>query len=416
MEVELMTERINTVVIGAGHAGLAVSYCLTHQNREHVVLERDRIGEAWRSGKWDSFTLVSPNWTLRLPGFHYDGDDPDGYFTRDEVVQYLEDYVRLFNPPVRTGITVECVRGVADGLLVETNHGDVIADDVIIATGAFQKPRIPAYASQIAPHIHQIHTSQYRKPDDLPPGAVLIVGSGQSGCQITEELCQQGRKVYLCTGKTRRIPRRYRGQEIFRWIEALGLFDKTVDELDSPSERFLPNPQLTGKDGGRSLNLHQFALDGVTLLGRLRYADGSTLSIADDLIDNLAASDKPDTEMRKAIDSYIKKNGLEVPLEDPAPPLRAGYECEVITELDMDRADITSIVWAAGYTCDFNWIKFPIFDEYGYPVHQRGVTAQPGLYFVGLQWLRNLKSSLLYGIGDDAEHIATHIASREAVQ
>lgn len=407
-----MTERTDTVVIGAGQAGLAVSYCLTQQQRQHVVLEKDRIGEAWRSGKWDSFTLVSPNWTLRLPGFHYDGDDPDGYFTRDDVVQYLEDYVRLFDPPVQTGVTVTCVREAPDGLLVETNRGDFIADDVIIATGPFQKPRIPDYAAQIAPHIHQLHSSQYRKPADLPPGAVLVVGSGQSGCQITDELCQQSRRVYLCTSKVRRLPRRYRGREIFSWIEALGMFDNAVDKLPSPAERFTPNPQLTGKDGGRSLNLHQFALDGVTLLGRLQHANGATLSITGDLMENLAAADKPDAEIRKAIDSYVEKNGLHVPPEDHPPALRAGYDCEIITELDLDAAGITSIIWAAGYGFNFNWIQFPIFDEYGYPVHQRGVTNQPGLYFIGLQWLHNLKSGLFYGIGDDAEHISAHITNR----
>lgn len=190
------------------------------------------------------------------------------------------------------------------------------------------------------------------------------------------------------------------------------MFDKTVDRLDSPAERFAPNPQLTGKDGGSSLNLHQLALDGVTLLGRLQDAEGSMLSIGSDLMDNLAAADKPDAEIRKAIDGYIEKNGLQLPQEDHSPRLQAGYDCEVITELDLNAAGITTIIWATGYRADFSWIHFPIFDEYGYPVYQRGVTAQAGLYFVGLLWLHNLKSSLLYGMGDDAEHIATQIASR----
>lgn len=411
-----MTEHVDTVVIGAGQAGLAISYYLTQQNRDHIVLEKKRIGEAWRSGKWDSFTLVSPNWTLQLPGFHYKGNDPDGFLTRDEVVQYLEDYVRLFNPPVRTGIEVTCVRETADGLLVETNSGPFAANNVVVATGAFQKPRIPAYASRIAPHIHQVHSSQYRNPDDLPPGAVLVVGSGQSGCQITEELYQQGRKVYLCTGKAVRLPRRYRGQEIFHWVDALGLFAQTVDSLESPADRFEANPQLTGKNGGYALNLHQFALDGVTLLGRLQDASGSKLSIAPDLMENLATADKPDTELRRAIDSYIEKNGLQAPQGDPPPQLRAGYDCEIITELDLDAAGITSILWAAGYAVDFSWIQFPIFDEYGYPVHQRGITSQPGLCFIGLLWLHTSRSNLIFGIAEDAEYIAAHIANRELVK
>lgn len=407
-----MTEHIDTVVIGGGQAGLAISYCLTQQRRPHVVLEKHRIGEAWRSGKWDSFTLVSPNWTLQLPGFHYRGADPDGYLTREEVVRYLEDYARLFDPPVRTGVTVTCVRDDADGFAVETDKGALLATNVVVATGAFQKPRIPSFAAQIAPHIHQIHSSQYRNPDSLAPGAVLVVGSGQSGCQIAEELYQRGRSVYLCTGKAGRLPRGYRGQDVFRWVNELGLFNQTVGSLDSPAERFDANPQLTGKDGGRSLNLHQFARDGATLLGRLQGASGSKLSIAGDLMDNLASMDQMEAGFKEAVNRYIEQNGLQAPAEKHQPELRTGYDSAIVTELNLDEAGITSIVWAAGYTVDFSWIQFPIFDEFGYPHHQRGITAQPGLYFIGLLWLHTSKSNLFFGMGDDAAYIAAHIAQR----
>lgn len=406
-----MSDPIDTIIIGAGQAGLAISYCLTQQNRPHVVLEKQRIGEAWRSGKWDSFTLVSPNWTLQLPGFPHNGDDPDGYLTRDEVVQYLEDYARLFNPPVRTGVTVTSLRRDTGRFMVETDNSLLHATNVVVATGAFQKPRIPTYASQIAPHIHQLHSSQYQRPHDLPPGAVLVVGSGQSGCQIAEELYQQGRKVYLCTGKAGRLPRRYRGRDVFQWVHELGLFDQTADKLHSPAERFDANPQLTGKDGGRSLNLHQFAQDGVTLLGHLQHASGAKLMIAGDLMENLASIDKMEAELKQGVNKYIQQSGLQVP-EDHQPELRAGYECPIIMELDLDAAGITTILWASGYAVDFSWVQFPIFDDYGYPVHQRGVTAQPGLYFMGLLWLHNSKSSLFLGMGDDAEYIAAHIANR----
>ncbi len=406
-----MAERIDTVIIGGGQTGLATSYHLTQQKREHVILEKRRIGEAWRSAKWDSFTLVSPNWTIQLPGFAYEGDDPEGYLTRDEVVQYLEDYVRLFNPPVRNGIEVTCIQGTEDGFFVETDHGLFEATNVVIATGAFQKPRIPAYSSKIASHIVQLHSSQYRNPQQLPPGAVLVVGSGQSGCQITEELYQQGRKVYLCTGRAGRVPRRYRGKDIFQWGDALGMFDQTVDKLDSPAERFEANPQLTGRDGGRALNLHQFALDGVTLLGHLQDAGGSKVLMAGDLLENLASVDKREAEFKKGVNGYIEQSGIQSP-EDHTPELRTGYDCEIIRELDLDAAGITSIIWAAGYIFDFSWIQFPIFDEFGYPVHQRGITAQPGLYFAGLLWLHKSKSNLFYGIGEDTAHIAAHIAQR----
>lgn len=400
-----MTEQINTVIIGAGQAGLAVSYCLTQQKRQHVLLEKNRIGEAWRSGRWDSFTLVSPNWTLKLPGFHYQGGDPEGFLTRDEVVRYLEDYAALFNAPVRTGAAVTCVQGAADGFIVETSQGHIQASNVVVATGAFQKPSIPPYSTRIEPHIRQMHSSQYRSPADLPAGAVLVVGSAQSGCQIAEELYQQGRRVYLCTGKGARLPRPYRGRDVFHWVQELGLFDKTVDKLESPAERFDPNPQLTGRGGGRALNLHQFALDGVVLLGRLQGADGTRLAIAGDLMDNLASADQPEAEFKKAVDSYIEQSGLQAP-KDNQPELRAGYDCEVITELDLEVEGITSIIWATGYSFDFSWLRFPIFDEFGYPLHQRGVTPVPGLFFIGLLWLHTSKSNLFFGMDEDAEHIA----------
>ncbi|HLU08049.1 MAG TPA: NAD(P)/FAD-dependent oxidoreductase, partial [Oceanobacillus sp.] len=214
-----MTERFETIIVGAGQAGLAISYYLSQRKRDHVLLERRSIGEAWRSEKWDSFTLVSPNWTLQLPGFAYAGDDPDGFLSRDAVVHYLEDYARLFNPPVRTGIEVTCLE---DGFRVHTNQGMFEAANVVIATGPFQKPNIPAFSTKIASHIHQLHSRQYRNPQALPEGAVLVVGSGQSGCQIAEELYQQGRKVYLSTGSAIRLPRRYRGKDIFWWAKELG--------------------------------------------------------------------------------------------------------------------------------------------------------------------------------------------------
>jgi putative flavoprotein involved in K+ transport len=407
-----MAERFDTIVIGAGQAGLAMSYCLTQLGREHLVLERERVGEAWRSQKWDSFTLVTPNWAVNLPGFAYQGDEPDSYLTREEVVRYLEDYVAFFNPPLRLGVTVTAVQAAEDGFTVESDSGRFAATNVVVATGAFQKPKIPAFSAQISSHIRQLHSSAYRNPAELPAGAILVVGSGQSGCQIAEELYQEGRKVYISTGGAGRMLRRYRGKDIFWWINEIGMMDRTVDKLPSPDKRFDANPQLTGKGGGRWLNLHQFAIDGVTLLGRLKDGSGTRLFFAEDLMENLAKSEKPIGEIKKAVDGYIGKNGLEIAEDEPLPELRAGYESPIVTELDLEEAGITSIVWACGYSFDFSWVKFPIFDTFGYPVQQRGVTAQPGLYFVGLQWLHKPKSSLLLGVGEDAEHIASHIAQR----
>jgi putative flavoprotein involved in K+ transport len=240
----------------------------------------------------------------------------------------------------------------------------------------------------------------------------LVVGSGQTGCQIAEELYQEGRKVYLSTGGAGRMPLRYRGKHVFRWLNEIGFMDRTVDKLPAPERRFDANPQLTGKDGGHWLNLHQFALDGVTLLGHVQDGRGSVLFFAGDLMENLAKSDKLVGEITKAIDGFIEKNGINAPAAEVIPDLRAGYDSPIVTELDLDAVGITTIIWAAGYAFDFSWVKFPLFDTFGYPIQQRGVTAQPGLYFVGLQWLNKPKSSLLLGVGEDAEYIVAHIDAR----
>jgi putative flavoprotein involved in K+ transport len=404
-------KRVDTVVIGAGQAGLAISYYLTQAGREHVILEKERMVKAWRDERWDSFTLVTPNWTLGLPGMAYDGDDPEGFLTRQEVVDYLERFAGPFDPPVREGVeatAVEAVPGSAD-LIVRSSAGDYRAANVVVAAGMYQRPRIPALRERLADSVLQIHSSQYRNADQLPAGAVLVVGSGQSGAQIAEELDEDGREVYLATGRAGRLPRRYRGKDGAHWLWRMGAM--TVDQLPSPAARFGSSAHVSGKGGGRTLNLHRFSRDGITLLGHLRDGQGTRLEIAPDLKENLAAADKVAREFKQGVDTFIEKEGLRAP-EDEEPELRDGYEGPVITELDLESAGITTIIWATGYSFDFSWVKFPIFDEFGYPVQQRGVTARPGLYFLGLPWLHTVQSGLLSGVGEDAAHVAAHIESR----
>lgn len=405
-----MTRHFETVIIGAGQAGLAASYYLNQQKREHVILEKHRIGEAWRSGKWDSFTLVTPNWMLKLPDFPYAGDDPDGFMERDEVAQYLEDFARQFDPPVQTGVEVTSIEPAKEGFSLTTSNGFMMASNVIVATGTFQSPNIPSLAAKLPPQITQLHSSAYRNPHQLPDGAVLVVGSAQSGCQIAEELNAAGRKVYLATGGADRLPRRYRGKDSFWWVDKLGLFDQTVDKLPSRDARFNPNPQATGKDGGHTLSLHHLARDGVTLLGHAQDANGTHMAFADDLMDNLKRADKFAAEFKKGVDMLIEKMGMDLP-EDDQPKLHAGYDAKVITELDLNEAGIVSVIWATGYDYDFSWIKFPVFDDVGYPVTERGVTDQPGLYFVGLHFLHTRESGLLSGVGNDAAHIVQHMVA-----
>ena len=409
-----MPERLDTVVIGGGQAGLSLSYYLTQQGRTHTVLEKDRPGEAWRSKKWDSFTLVTPNWQFQLPGLAYDGDDPHGFLTRDQVVGYIDDYVALFDPPLRLGVEATFVEGKASGrgFTIGTDAGSLEVSNVVIATGTFQRPRIPIFSQGITPDVIQLHSSRYRNPERLPSGAVLVVGSGQSGAQITEELYQSGKQVYLSTSGVGRAPRRYRGKDFAWWLDKIGFVDQTVDDLESPTERFDPNPHVTGKNGGHTLNLHQFALDGVTLLGRMEGARGSHVRLADNLMQNLRTGDKAATEMKKGIDKFIEKSGIEAPEPKDEPQLRVGYEARVITELDLEAAGVRTIIWATGYSFDYSLVKFPVFDKFGYPVQKRGVTAQPGLYFLGLHWLHTIKSGLFLGIADDAAHVAAHIGAR----
>ena len=348
-----MAERINTVVIGGGQAGLAISYYLTQQGREHVVLEKDRVGESWRSKKWDSFTLVTPNRQMLLPGHRYEGDDPDGFMARDEVVRYLDDYVALFNPPLRLGVEVTAVEAnVRDaGYTVETDGGDLDAENVVVATGTFQRPKLPVSSQALAPHIAQRHTSLYRDFEHLRPGAVLVVGSGQSGCQIAEELYQSGRRVYLCTGSAGRVPRTYRGKDFTWWLTQMGFVDRPVDELDSPAERFDANPHVTGKDGGHTLNLHQFARDGVTLLGRFEAVRGSKVKIKDNLMDNLKMADGTAKQMKGGIDKFIQKAGIDAPEAEEA-DFRDGYDTEINTDLDLDDANIQTVIWTI--SCDYD--------------------------------------------------------------
>ncbi len=410
-----MSERVDTVVIGGGQAGLATSYHLGRAGVEHLVLEQaDAAGSAWRNGRWDSFTLVSPNWSFRLPGAEYRGDQPDGFMPRDEVVSCFERYVEDFDLPVRFGVAATSVtHDVESGrYLVQAGEGATFdAANVVVATGLFQRPKLPAMSADFPATIGQIHSGQYRNPTALADGAVLVVGTAQSGCQIAQELYQSGRTVYLCVGSAGRIPRRYRGRDIFEWLNLSGYLDRTVADLPSPQARFAGNPHLSGRDGGQTLNLHQFARDGVVLLGHLRGVSGSTVHLASDLRKSLAEVDEAERRVTEFVDAYVLRAGLDAPLED-LPVLRDGYLTPEISELDLASAGITTVVWATGYGFDFGLVRLPVFDSDGFPIQNRGVTDYPGLFFVGMPWLYRQKSGLLVGVGEDAEYIASKITAR----
>lgn len=413
-----MSTHIETVIIGGGQAGLAVSYYLNQQDRPHVVLEQaSQAANAWRNHRWDSFTLNTPNWQSWLPGAEIPGEDRDGFLTRDEIVAYFEKYVERFHLRVRYEVRAESVtpNRSGRGYVVETSIGCFEADNVVIATGLYQKPKLPAFSSDFPPEIRQIHSDEYRNPESLPAGAVLVVGSGQSGAQIAEELYQGGRNVYLSVSRAGRVPRRYRGKDANWWHDRMGDYERTVDQLPSPQAKFASKPQISGKDGGHTLNLHRFARDGVTLVGRIEGIVAGTLVLAPDLKDNLAGTDKSEADFAQKIDAFIAKNGIHAP-EEVLPQLRDGYDVEEARELNLTAADITSVLWATGYRFDFSMVRVPVFDSDGFPIQKRGVTDYAGLYFVGMPWLHNAKSGILFGVAQDAAHIASAINGASALR
>ncbi|HEX6328262.1 MAG TPA: NAD(P)/FAD-dependent oxidoreductase [Jiangellaceae bacterium] len=407
-----MTERVNTVVVGGGQAGLSMSYCLSPQNHEHLVLERSRVAEHWRSRVWDSFCLVTPNWTVQLPGMPYDGPDPDGFMGRNALVAHLERYAAYVSPPLRTGVTVSGVRPSrwGDAYLLDTTGGTLATQNVVVATGGCQHPTIPRLASNFAAFIHQIHSSEYRNAGELPDGAVLVVGSGQSGAQIAEELYQSGRRVYLCVSRCGRVPRRYRGRDTMWWMVQMGILDQPA-ERSPVSQGAGCNSHVSGKNGGHDLNLWQFACDGVVLLGRLEDAAGTKIRLAGDLQRNLHAADATAARIMERIDEFIAKTGTEAPQRDPVDPQRGSIRMDAISELDIGASGIKTIVWATGYRHDFGWLQVPGICSDGKPIHRRGVTRLPGLFFLGLRQQHTVKSELLLGVGADAGFLAEHITA-----
>ncbi len=407
-----MEADLDAAVIGCGHAGLAMSYCLASRGIHHTVLEAGRVGETWRSRRWDSFTLVTPNRLIRLPGFGYQGDRPDHFFSRDEYVDYLERYARSFDAPVQCGVRITALESDgARGFILASERGAMHVRVVVVATGGYHTPRRPAFSGSMPAYVLQLDPDDYRNPWSLPDGGVLVVGSGQSGAQIAEELHEHGRTVYLSVGSSGRWPRRYRGRDINVWLTEID--DRTVDTLDAPPPRVDRNPHLTGRDGGRDLNLRELGCRGVILVGRASGVHGTRLRFCDDLEENLSKADDRVAAVKKSIDEFIARRGLDAPPEPEVGPvlLHAGTPPVPVAELDVRSAGISTIIWATGYRLDFTWIRVPVFDADGFPRHYRGVSVCTGLYFLGLPWQYRATSSGVIGVGDDAGFIAEHIAA-----
>ena len=403
-------ENIETVVIGGGQAGLAMSYHLSQRGLEHVILERARVAERWRTQRWDSLMFQFPNWSIELPGCKYTGGNPDGFSTKEETLKFIEGYANEINAPIRTGVNVLSLRPAAeiDRYRLVTDQGDFKARNVVIATGPYQEPRIPPCSADFPTDVVQLHASGYHNPGQLPSGAVLVVGSGASGCQIAEELAEAGRQVFFSVGRHHRIPRRYRGRDAFWWRRTLGHLDQTVG--DATNAQLVLPPLVTGVRGGHDIVPRAYAAIGMTLLGRIRGVCDGRITLAADLEENLMLGDQALEAFTQSVDDYVRKSGLDVPLEPSrsadtsSPPASAS-----LREILLLNTGIRSVIWATGYALDFGWIVLPIFDENHEPVYHRGITASPNIYLLGLAWLHKRKSSFLCGVGEDAEYLADRI-------
>jgi putative flavoprotein involved in K+ transport len=404
-------EKVETLIVGGGQAGLAMSEQLSKRGLSHLIVERHRIAERWRAERWDGLHANGPAWHDRLPGLPIPGVDPDGFATRDQMVAYFVAYADRIAAPVRAGVAVTALRRTADGagFHAETSAGVIEARNVVAATGPFQRGVIPTMVPAEA-GIARIHSNEYRHPGQLPEGAVLVVGAGSSGAQIADELSRAGRRVYLSVGRHERPPRRYRGRDFCWWLGVLGLWDATSRD---PSVRHV-TIAVSGAYGGATIDFRRLAARGITLLGRADgFADGA-MRFAPDLADNLARGDASYLSLLDAADAYVAREGLDLPEEPAARSFlpEPGCVTDPILDLDVRDAGITAIVWATGFALDFGWLKVEAFDARGAPAHRQGISEVPGLYFLGLSWLSRRASAFIFGVEQDAARLAEHIAAR----
>ncbi len=418
MSVELLKTppkaHVPVLIVGGGQGGLSLSALLKEQGIEHLILEKNRIGHSWRAERWDSFCLVTPNRQCRLPGFAYDteygGTDPHGFMLRQQIVQFLEAYAEQVQPPIREGVAVTGIaprRG--GGYEVRSTDGIYTADKVIVAISGYHIPIVPRPGAAMPSSVHQVQSLDYRNPQDLPEGEILVVGSGQSGCQIAEDLHLAGRKVHLAVGDAPRAPRQYRGRDSTDWLEEMGHYDMPIDDHPSSEKvRQNENHYLTGRDGGREIDLRKFAVEGMKLYGMLAGIEGQVIRFQPDLTHHLDNADATYCRIRATIDAYIESAGIEAPIEAPYAPVWAP-EKEPLA-LDLAAQNISTVIWCTGFRMDFSFVNVPVFDGRGYPAHHRGVSAAEGLYFIGLPWLHTWGSGRFAGVARDATHIVDHIA------
>ena len=407
----MSVEKIDTLVVGGGQAGLAMSEHLSKCGVPHLVLERHRIAERWRSERWDSLVANGPAWHDRFPGMEFPDIDPDGFAPKEKVADYFVAYARQIAAPIRCGVEAKLVQRNAGrpGFRIETSHGLIEANNVVAATGPFQRPILPALVPEEA-GLFQIHSSAYRNPGQLPEGAVLVVGAGSSGVQIADELLRAGRRVYLSVGPHDRPPRAYRGRDFCWWLGVLGKWDA---ETPGPGTEHV-TIAVSGARGGETIDFRRLAAQGMTLVGRTTaYKDGR-MTFAGDLAENVARGDANYISLLNEADAYIARNGLDLPAEPEARKIGPDPACmaDPILELNLAEAGVMSIIWATGFSADYSWLKVDAFDEKGRPRHQRGVSVQPGIFFLGLPWQSRRGSSFIWGVWHDAKYLADRISTQ----
>jgi putative flavoprotein involved in K+ transport len=411
----LSTEHVDVLVVGGGQAGVAMSEHLSTCAVPHLVLERARIAERWRSERWDSLVANGPAWHDRFPGMAFPDVAPDAFASKESVADYLCAYAQQIEAPIRCGVEVMDVRRHVGrpGFRIETSDGVFEADNVVAATGPFQRPVTPRIIAEDAA-LMQIHSSAYRNPQQLPQGAVLVVGAGSSGGQIADELVRAGKQVYLSVGPHDRPPRSYRGRDYVWWLGVLGKWDAVAQE---PGREHV-TISVSGARGGHTVDFRRLAAQGIMLVGRAQSFTGGAMQFAPDLADNIARGDANYLSVLNEADAYIVRNGLDFPEEPDAHTFDSNPRSvtDPVLELDLTQAGITAIVWATGFVADYGWLKVDVFDEHGGPKHQRGVAGEPGIYFLGLPWLSRRASSFLYGVWHDAKYLADHISTQRMYQ
>jgi len=407
----MANEKVETLIIGGGQAGLAMSAHLGKRAVPHLIIERHRIAERWRSERWDSLVANGPAWHDRFPSLEFSDIDPNSFAPKNRIVEYFEAIAKQIKAPIRCGVEVKSVERKADGsgFRAETSEGVIEASNVVAATGPFQRPIIPAVVPPDA-GIMQVHSNAYRNPGQLPQGAVMVVGAGSSGVQIADELLRAGKRVYLSVGPHDRPPIRYRGRDFCWWLGVLGMWDAKTREPGMEHVTIA----VSGAHGGHTVDFRKLAARGITLLGRAGPFKDGVMHCADDLARNIAQGDAHYLSVLDAADAYVAKNGLDLPEEPEARRIDANPDCvtDPILQLNLAEAGITAIVWATGFAVDFGWLKADTFDARGIPLHERGVSKVPGLYFLGLPWLSRRASPFIWGVWHDAEYLAGHIAAR----